>query len=121
MMLSMPPHFRKAGLHPTPRSYSRAIERLEKRQEIHINVLECRHAVGWKECEIPFHGPTAGVLEVDPAEPGRRKEVVACVRFAMQPLLGKGALVEPALQVCEGRTQECPVDWSQCRYPEVTE
>ena len=117
----MPPHFWNAGLHPTPRSYSRAVERSENGQEIYINVLECRHAVGWEECKIPFHGPMAGVLEVDPPEPGRRKEVVACVRFAMKPLLGKGALVELAHQVREGRTQERPVQWSQCRNPEVIE
>jgi hypothetical protein len=64
MMLAVPLHFRKASLHPTPSSHSRTIERLEERQEIHVNVPKCRHAVGGKEGEI-LHGPTAGVLEVD--------------------------------------------------------
>ncbi len=85
MKLAVPPHFWKASLHPTPSSHPRTIECLEKRQEIHIhiNVPERCHAVGWKESEIPFHGPTAGVLEVDPTEPSRRKQAVAPVWFAV--------------------------------------
>jgi hypothetical protein len=43
------------------------------------------------------------------------------VRFAVQPLLWKGARFEPAHQIREGRTQEGPFDWSQGRYPEVIE
>ena len=121
MMLAVPPHFGKPSLHPTPSRHARTIERLEKRQEILVNVAKRGHAVGWKECEIPFHRPSAGVLEVDPAEPFRRKKVVACVRFAVQPPLWEGVRVEPAHQIREGRAEEVPVGWSQGRDPEVIE
>lgn len=121
MMLAVDPHFRKASLHPTPSRHPCTIERLEERQEVHVNAPKQGDTVSRKEREIPFHGPNAGILEVDPAEPIRRKEVVASLRFAVQPLFWKGTRVEPAHQVREGRAQESPVAWSQGRYSEVIE
>jgi hypothetical protein len=121
MMLTVPPHVRKPSLNPTPSSHTRTNEWLKQRKEVQVDIRKHGDAVGWEEGEIPFDGSNAGILEVDPAEPKRREEVVACVGFAVKSLLWKGVRVEPAHQTREGRTEECSVGWSQGRHQEVIE